>query len=77
MTAVPETPPRSNGPENEPILPQFTSMADPVFTWGEHDATQFIDTVNAPYAEAAPASQKLKTTSYTWNDDSKLGKRGT
>ena len=27
-------------------------MADPVFTWGEHDATQFTNTVNAAYAEA-------------------------
>ena len=27
-------------------------MADPVFTWGEHDATQFTDTANAAYAEA-------------------------
>ena len=52
MTIVPETPPRSNGPENEPMLPQFTSMADPVFTWGEHDATQFTDTANAAYTEA-------------------------
>ena len=52
MTTIPETPPRSKDPENEPMLPHFTSMADPVFTCGEHDATQFADTVNVAYAEA-------------------------
>ena len=27
-------------------------MADPVFTWGEHDSEQFIDILNSAYVEA-------------------------
>ena len=34
------------------MLPQFTPMADPVFTWGELDSTQFTDNLNAAFAEA-------------------------
>ena len=49
VTTIPETPPRSSAPENEPVLPRFTPMADPVFTWGEQDSTQFTDTLNATY----------------------------
>ena len=52
VTTIPETPPRSSASENEPVLPRFTPMADPVFTWGEQDSTQFTDTLNAAYAEA-------------------------
>ena len=42
----------SSALENEPTLPQFTPMADPVFTWGELDSTQFTDNLNAAFAEA-------------------------
>ncbi len=33
-------------------LPPFTSAADPVFTWGEHDATLFIESLTTTYLEA-------------------------
>ena len=34
------------------MLPQFTPMAYPVFTWGEYDSTHFIDTLNAAFSGA-------------------------
>lgn len=37
---------------NEPVLPQATPLADPVFTWGEYDSAHFTDTLNAAFAEA-------------------------
>ncbi len=33
-------------------LPPFTTAADPVFTWGEHDATLFIESLTTTYLEA-------------------------
>ena len=40
-------------PENVPELPQFTAMADPVFTqWGECDSVCFVNKLNAAYKEA-------------------------
>ena len=36
----------------DPILPPFVAAADPVFVWGECDATQLTDDLNAAYAEA-------------------------
>ncbi|MCG8625031.1 MAG: hypothetical protein MJE68_23905, partial [Proteobacteria bacterium] len=39
-------------PENVPELPQFTAMADPVFTWGECDSVYFVNKLNAAYKEA-------------------------
>ena len=53
-----ETPSTSQSPKQSspvrtvPALPQFTDMADPVFTWGEYDAEQFTESLNAAYAEA-------------------------
>ena len=35
-----------------PGLPQFTPLANPVFTWGELDAATFTNSLNSVYAEA-------------------------
>ena len=39
-------------PTTERSLPPFTPIVDPVFSWGEHEATQFIALLNTTYAEA-------------------------
>ena len=58
MTNIPETPPYQSlsigSPEDfsDPALSKFSHLADPVFTWGECDSSQFIDTLNAAFAEA-------------------------
>ena len=41
--------PPSSGPTIE--LPQFTPMANPIFTWGSHSSESFIHSLNATYAE--------------------------
>ena len=42
-------------PSNEPTctidLPQFTPMANPIFTWGSHSSESFNHSLNATYAE--------------------------
>ena len=48
---IPETPLWSSTPENEPALPQFNPRAEPVFTWGEHNSSPFISTLNIVFEE--------------------------
>ena len=45
-----------HAPENNFVLPQFSPMADPVFTWGEYDSLHFTDSLCAAYAEACTGS---------------------
>ncbi len=46
------TPDSSFRPPSGMSLPPFTTAADPVFTWGEHDATLFIESLTTTYLEA-------------------------
>ena len=51
VSSIPEIPsnfgPFPSAPENAAVFPQFTPMADPVFTWGKYDSEHFTDTLNA------------------------------
>ena len=33
-------------------LSPFVPIADPVFTWGEHEASHFLELLNSAYSEA-------------------------
>ena len=33
-------------------LPPFVPIADPVFTWGEDEASHFLELLNSAYSEA-------------------------
>ena len=58
-STIPQTPLLSNSPVNEPTLPCFTPLADPMFTWGQYDSAQFIHTLNATFVEAVHRSPNL------------------
>ena len=49
VRSIPETPLNSGlsprAPENVAVLPQFTPMADPVFTWGEYGVNMTQNTL--------------------------------
>ena len=53
-------------PENALMLPQYTAMANPMFTWGEYDSASYTNTLNAVYAEAVHCREDELIQSSLW-----------